>query len=251
MQVLTGNNTMGAVAVNGGSLLFNGTNTTGAVTVGNGATLGGTGSVSGAVTVNSGGHISPGASVESLGVGSLTLNSDSILDFEVGDLVTGGSDRINVAGLLTINGGSINIIDAGALDYTTYTLIDYGTRSGSVATLGTPTGPAGFVFNLLDTGSVIQLVVSPDGVPGDYNDDGTVDTADYAVWMKHVGQPAGTLPNDDTGVIIGPAQYAQWAQNFGNTSGAGAGNSAIPEPSSIALLMLGLAVILNARRRGC
>ena len=67
-QILTGNNSLGPVAVSAGSLLFHGTNTTGAVTV-NGGVLGGTGSVSGPVTANNTGHIAAGASIESLGVG--------------------------------------------------------------------------------------------------------------------------------------------------------------------------------------
>ena len=71
VQILSGTNSLGAVAVNGGALLFNGNSSTGAVTVASTATLGGTGSVTGAVTVNSGGHLAPGASIESLGVGAL------------------------------------------------------------------------------------------------------------------------------------------------------------------------------------
>ncbi len=94
-QILSGNITLGAVTVNDGALLFNGTNTTGAVT-GSGGTLGGTGSVSGDVTVHSGGHIAPGASIESLGVGSLTLDAGSILDFELSG--SGFGDRTMLPG---------------------------------------------------------------------------------------------------------------------------------------------------------
>ena len=83
-QILSGNNSLGPVVINAGSLLFNGANTTGAVTVNSGGTLGGTGSVSGIVTVGSGGHLAPGASIESLNMGGLTLNAGSVLDFELG-----------------------------------------------------------------------------------------------------------------------------------------------------------------------
>ena len=52
----------------------------------------------------------------------------------------------------------------------TYTLIDYGTLSGSIANLGTPTGPEGFDYELIDTGSLIRLQVTEavPGLPGDY-----------------------------------------------------------------------------------
>ena len=42
---------------------------------------------------------------------------------------------------------------------------------------------------------------------GDYNDDGVVNAADYAVWLAHLGASAGTLPNDVDGGVIGQAQY--------------------------------------------
>lgn len=156
-QILSGNNSLGEVAVNAGTLLFNGSNTTGVVVV-NGGTLGGIGSVSGTVTVNSGGHIAPGASIESLGMGALNLKVGSILDFELGPL--GVRDLLLVNGLLSLSGGSLHLIDAGGMSTGTYTLIDYGTISGSVAILGTPTGPSGFNYSLFDTGSVINLVVA-------------------------------------------------------------------------------------------
>lgn len=40
----------------------------------NGATLGGTGAIAGDVTINAGGIFAPGASIESIGVGSLTID---------------------------------------------------------------------------------------------------------------------------------------------------------------------------------
>ena len=184
-QVLSGNNTLGPVAVNGGALLFNGTNTTGTITVGNGGTVGGTGSVSGAVTVGNGGHIAPGASIESLGVGGLTLSAGSNLDFEFG--AGGAADQINVGGLLSLNGGTLNLLDAGGMGVGTYTLINYGTLAGSVANLGTPVGPSAFQYGLSDTGSSIVLSVTA-GLPGDFNSDGAVNVADYrrvAARLRH------------------------------------------------------------------
>ena len=137
--------------INGGSLLFNGANTTGPITVNSGGTLGGTGSVSGIVTVASGGHLAPGASIESLDMGGLTLNAGSVLDFELGP--GGAQDLLGISGLLTLNGGSLHLTDTGGMGAGTYPLIFYGSRSGNVSALGTPTGPAGYNYSLFDTGS--------------------------------------------------------------------------------------------------
>jgi autotransporter-associated beta strand protein len=92
------------------------------------------------------------------------------------------------------------------------------------------------------------LTVGPSILPGDYNDDGIVNAADYVTWRKNVGQPSQTLPNDTTGVIIGDAQYNLWRSNFGSTTPAPGGGSvvsstAVPESSSLGLLILGLAAL--------
>ncbi len=163
-EILSGNNSLGPVVINAGSLLFNGANTTGPVTVNSGGTLGGTGSVSGIVTVASGGHLAPGASIESLGLGGLTLNAGSILDFELG--AGGAQDLLSIGGLLTLNGGSLHLTDAGGMGAGTYPLINYGSRSGDVSALGTPTGPAGYNYSLVDSGSTISLLVSIVPEPG-------------------------------------------------------------------------------------
>ncbi|MEX2310515.1 MAG: hypothetical protein WD738_23310 [Pirellulales bacterium] len=71
------------------------------------------------------------------------------------------------------------------------------------------------------------------GPTGDFNGDGNVDAADYVVWRKNDGTPAG---------------YNAWRTNFGATSAAGAvsvaGIHAVPEPHSLVLsLGAGIAVI--------
>ena len=68
--------------------------------------------------------------------------------------------------------------------------------------------------------ATFAFTVQP-GLPGDYNQDGVVDAADYTVWRDNLGQPEGTLPNDIDGGQIGPAQYATWQANFGSTGPGG------------------------------
>lgn len=122
-------------------------------------------------------------------------------------------------------------------------------------------------------GDTLDLQISPlsgGGNPtGDYNDNGTVDAADFVAWRNNQGTN-NPLPNDAIGGQIGAAQYNQWRAAFGNTGGgggptaspsfvgvdftivasAGAG-AAVPEPGSGTLLLSALAVVAarSARRR--
>ena len=53
----------------------------------------------------------------------------------------------------------------------------------------------------------LRLAAEPT-LPGDFNHDGTVDAADYIVWRKTDGTPAG---------------YNTWRANFGQPAGSGSG----------------------------
>jgi hypothetical protein len=89
-----------------------------------------------------------------------------------------------------------------------------------------------------------------DGVPGDYNNNGVVDAADYVLWRN-----GGTLQNEvATPGSVTTEDYDAWRARFGNGgAGAGAGNvaaAAVPEPAGLMLLFLGLAASLVVGRTG-
>jgi hypothetical protein len=82
------------------------------------------------------------------------------------------------------------------------------------------------------------LSVVSAGVPGDYNNDGAVDAADYVVWRK-------------TG-INGPTGYDTWRTNFGEPGGSGSGaseNATVPEPSTFVLGASAFGLCRAFRRR--
>ncbi len=85
------------------------------------------------------------------------------------------------------------------------------------------------------------------GVDGDYNDNGTVDSADYVIWRK------GVQPLQNEVATIGTTDeqdYTAWRERFGNMSGSGSGLAvgAVPEPASALLALLaGLATIALRR----
>jgi hypothetical protein len=106
--------------------------------------------------------------------------------------------------------------------------------------------PAGDGFvNLTLTG---QLVAAAPILLGDYNEDGSVDAADYVIWRKGLG------------TLFTQADYDVWSANYGQTAGSGGSaisitgavrqSSAAPEPSGIVLLIASSFFYGAVRRRG-
>lgn len=97
--------------------------------------------------------------------------------------------------------------------------------------------------------SVSTLVLVSDHLAGDYNDDGVVNAADYAVWRNTQGQtvPRGSGADGDYDGTVTQSDYDVWTANFGNTAGQG-GAANVPEPASFALLAgIGLAIAAVGR----
>lgn len=80
-------------------------------------------------------------------------------------------------------------------------------------------------------------------LPGDYNENGIVDGADYIMWRNAPGSFGGT-----------PDGYNTWRANFGASSGSGAGvsPSMVPEPATwigLSIVLLGLVARRGSRQR--
>ena len=91
-------------------------------------------------------------------------------------------------------------------------------------------------FNPLAAGAFnpTDFLIRSSPLVGDYNGNGVVDAADYVVWRKTDGTPAG---------------YNAWRTHFGQPTGSGAAETgattnsttAVPEPTALVLLMFAAA----------
>lgn len=140
--------------------------TTNGLTVGSGSTLAGTGTVQGSVTQVAGANLTPGTlgTTGTLAIGALNLSSGANLNLDV--LTGGSSDRVNVAGALTLPAGqviNVNLAGTGAgTPGATYTLFTYGSLANFTPASFTIAagGTGGLTYTFADTGSAITLSIS-------------------------------------------------------------------------------------------
>lgn len=207
--------------------------------------------------VNEGGTIAPGTSPGVTHVmGDLTLDS-GVLEIEIGGTAFGEYDQLVVDGETTL-GGTLQVIDL-ADDYTPalgdmFALVaSQAGFEGMFDVLNLPALAGGLEWEVAIDAMTLSLAVveASATLAGDYNDDGIVDAADYTVWQDSLG---GTgLPNETVSLgTVDQADYDAWVANFGTVSEGAGGLSAVPEPATAGLLMIGSFVMLSAnRRRSC
>jgi autotransporter-associated beta strand protein len=192
-------------------------------------------------TTISGGTLELAGASAKLGTGNVSVTgSGTVLAID-----SGVTDAIANSSTLSLSGFATMTLGSGINDQVGTLILD-GVQQPA-GTYGSSQSGAVNKRDVYFSGAGI-LTVGPSILAGDYNNDGIVNAADYVVWQKNVGQPSQTLPNDTTGVIIGQAQYDLWRSSFGNTMplpGTGAVEiaSAIPEPTSVALLVLSLVAL--------
>lgn len=203
---------------------------------------------------------------------TLQPNTAYLLEVEIGNIASGTAMSGEFFPLDGFSGYRVELLAGGQVlnddDNTLAGLIDDGEFGTSVISfsvgevhpqLGQPLGIRLINLNEVDPlHPESDLEVDFDNVrldatsilPGDYNNDGTVNLADYTVWRDNVGAAAGTLANDPSGVAIGPAQYNTWTTNFGASTPATA-VSAVPEPISATLMIAGsIGFVVAASQRG-
>jgi hypothetical protein len=160
-------------------------------------------------------------------------------------------DRIsNLTGFNTLNPGQAPAnheieLDAAGNVYTTHS-------SQEVLQVFSPGGSWTATTTKSGMFSLSPFTPPTGGVAGDYNDNGVVDAADYALWRDLLGSST-QLENEGSGVTPGMVtqeDYATWRANFGKTpAGSGGSVSGVPEPGSFLLAILVATICSVCRRR--
>ncbi len=207
----------GGTTVGAGDLRVTGT-VSGNATVASGGILSGNGTITGTVTVQSGGTVSPGVSVGTLNVGSLTMNAGSVYNFEFNS--TPANDTIVVAnsGGLTINGGVFNLYQENTiLGWTTlgtYNLIQFtGTPPtlDSSWTTPSPGNPhvgnpqAGFSYSFAISGGWLQVTIAGGANIGTWGVDSDGNWSVAGNWTATTGTMPPRNPGDVATLGVGSA----------------------------------------------
>ncbi len=168
----------------------------------------------------------------------------------------------------------ITTLAFNGVDITTIDFADFGNDLG---TEGLPWFGYTDFFNSQAGGESTAVAEAAGGVlTGDYNGDDSVDAADYTVYRDTLGDSvtAGTGADGNGNGVIDAGDYTEWANNFGNTGPvagtsfdpfnasfviidnvvvellpAASSASAVPEPTSLAMVALGLAGIAIRSRK--
>ncbi len=103
----------------------------------------------------------------------------------------------------------------------------------------------------LEQVGALAWTASSETLAGDFNNDGDVDAADYAKWKGDFGKFVATANGADGNGngIVDAGDYTIWRDAFSEPLDGSAFASAVPEPSTCTLLMLGLFASLGVRSR--
>jgi len=180
--------------------------------------------------------------------GAIDASTDSLLglvsdnNVVIDRFTTNGGDSVeSLTEWRTLTGGDANSLVATAADlFIDPANGDYRLRSDS------PARDSG--LNGMSAATDIRGAQRPAGLAvdigayewlleGDFNNDGQVNAADFTVWRDNLAAPAGTLANDNTGQVVGEAQYQLWRNNFAALGEASISQAAVPEPRGLVILL--------------
>lgn len=113
--------------------------------------------------------------------------------------------------------------------------------NGAFATVDVePPSPAQ-AWELVTQDDTLWLTLVEDDAGGDYNGDGVVDAADYAVWRDTVGSQTSLAADGDGDGQVDAGDYHLWRESYLAATAETA--STAPEPGALPCCALGLAIL--------
>ena len=243
-----GNSYAGPTMVNEGTLVVTTQTGAGNTMVAVGAALTGDGLVQG--DLETAGILKPGAAIGTLTVGgNASLEATSLVEMEIG---AGANDLLDVGGILNLAGElQVSLLDglvptAGE----SFDLFDFASAFGNFDSFDLPMLAVGLFWDTSALATTGELSVAT-GLQGDFDLDNDVDGDDFLIWQRGSGTLAEASVTDGDADLDGDVDsddLAIWQANYGLVVGASV--AAVPEPSSIVLLLIGIIALMRFDK-GC
>jgi hypothetical protein len=185
--------------------------------------------------------------------GNFSQGDTGVFGIELGGLVQANEfDVLNITGTARLEGMlEVELIDGFVPDIgNMFQILTAGSVIGTFNPVNALDGGNLFDVDVSVLYSATDVVVQIDDVAllGDYNKNGTVDAADYALWRDtngNIGKNLAADGNEDG--TVDDADYGVWRAHFGNTAQLGGGAFAdsplsvtVPEPATYFLLMIAI-----------
>jgi peptidyl-prolyl cis-trans isomerase A (cyclophilin A) len=104
--------------------------------------------------------------------------------------------------------------------------------------------------NITNNEAVIISDVFVLNIPtGDYSGDGQANSTDYNIWRQTYGSTAFADADGNGNGVVDTVDYVLWRKTRTQAGSGSLGTGTVPEPSSVALLMLGSLPVSFRRRR--
>jgi hypothetical protein len=206
---------------------------------------------------NQGGNFSPGTtSYITTIIGDLAQTAGK-MTIELGGTSPGLFDRLDIYGSASLGGTlQVNLLpgfvpaEGYSFEFLTAGAGVFGTFASAIL----PSAPAPLIWQLQYDLTSVRLLLHEEppieNPAGDYNHDGVVDTADYIVWRKVLGQVGGSLADGNGDGRVDQADYLVWRSGFGRIAPAIGSAAGVPEPSSVVIAgLVGALAFAKPRRR--
>jgi len=163
--------------------------------------------------------------------GNVEVHSTRLADGRIGILIA----NLNSSGSSNVN---INI-NGAALGQSGTTWLYGVNQTIPLTTLLTSGLGSTFALNVPFQSILAVLVNAAPTLPGDFDQNGVVDAADYVTWRKSVG------------TTYTPSDYDLWRAHFGQTVGVGAtANYMVPEPPQCVISLMTVVALCGFRQPG-
>ena len=109
---------------------------------------------------------------------------------------------------------------------------------------------AGATWILTTTGHLAFQLIGNSSPQGDYNVDFMVTQADYTRWRQNFGSTTQLAADGNSNGRVDAADYVIWRRNLQTGTANGISLAAVPEPSSVVLILAAGLIMLLGKRSG-